>query len=320
MSRRWLVIHLLALLVCLLGSISKASENRAPALRPLPSVTSQPAWCESKGRSDVEHFADLIPADLQSYTPTCIRFASFSESQTNAAAGVTEATCGRRCGVLARWVKLHEAHQPTGFIDVNSYWDTRHFAVTTVNLLANLPNDFQYFQFANFDSALGSDTHDWNGFYTELNLRKAICKDNPYLTHLDATVQYADGSAPHGNLRLGVRWRTHDTAGCLGAFVKDTLKLRYSVNFHFLETDGTGWQIEHFYRRDFLEGDVYVAAFCDHNIDNNAQSSSWVTEHQIGVRLIDPLYVVAEYRYNSFLPVGARSGWGVGLEYVIRFQ
>jgi len=213
-------------------------------------------------------------------------------------------------------------HHVTGFMDLNYYYDTRHTTVFTANLGAKLPHDFEFFQLLNLTGSFGdgSDSTDWTGYYTELNLRRPIAKENDYLKHLDWTVQFADGSQGSDVLRLGVRWRLQDTPGALGGFVKDTLKLNYSINLHAIEFDGSGWQLEHVFRREFLNKRVYVCGFCDHNINNQGSQSTWVTETQIGVKLTPQIYAVAEYRYIDFAPPGFRSGWGFGLEYVIRFK
>lgn len=211
-------------------------------------------------------------------------------------------------------------HRTTGFIDFNSYWDTREFAVTTIVAGAKLPHDWEYFQFANFGSAFGSNSYDWTNYYTEINFRRRISKENRYLKSFDWTIQYADGSGPRGVLRLGVKWRLKDTTGPIGYFFKETLKLNYCVNFHLIETDGTGWQIEQTYRRNFCDGRFYLGGFADHNINNNSQNSAWVTEHQLGIRLVENCFLVGEYRYNSNAPTQFKSGLGVGLEYVMKFK
>lgn len=218
------------------------------------------------------------------------------------------------------WTATDSQHRITGFVDLNTYWDTRNFSSTTVNLLANLPYDFQYFQLLNLEGSVDSGSHDLRNFFTEMNLRRKVSRDNPILSHLDWTMQYADGTIPHGVLRFGCRCRVQDSPGRLGRFFKDVLKVNYSINFHFLETDSSGWQIEQVYRRQFLDGKVYVAGFCDHNIDDGGDHSTWVTEHQVGLQVFDSMYLVAEHRYNSFFPSGSRQGLGIGLEYVMRFK
>ncbi|MCA9063536.1 MAG: hypothetical protein KDA96_10770 [Planctomycetaceae bacterium] len=211
--------------------------------------------------------------------------------------------------------------RPTGFVDLNLYGDTRDFSVFTINTGARLPHQFEYFQFINLTGDFGNSPmiENWTGFFTEIHLRRPIASDNDLLKHLDWSVMWADGSVGREVGRLGIRWRFQDIAGPVGDFFTDTLRLKYSLTFHILEDDGSGWQLEHVYRRDFLDGLVYVSGFADHNINGTADSSSWVTETQIGVRLFDRFYAVAEYRYTSFAPSQFRSGWGIGVEYAIPF-
>lgn len=218
------------------------------------------------------------------------------------------------------WTRAHEKHKNTGFIDFNTYWDTREMAVTTVNALANLPGGFQYFQFTNYDADLGGGSNDWTGFYSEFNLRHALWSSQRLLNHLDWALQYADGSGPQGVLRGGIRWRLQDTPGHVGDWISNRLKLNYFVTLYFFESDNSGWQLEHVYRRDFFNKRVYIGGFCDHNVDNGSRNSTWVHEHQVGFKLADSLYAVAEYRYKSFFPADRRHGLGIGMEYVIRFQ
>lgn len=220
---------------------------------------------------------------------------------------------------------LHQdtSHRYTGFLDFNYYYDTRDFNVLTVNAGAKLPHDFEYFQFANYRSQFGNEStlEDWNNFFTEIHLRRPIAKDSEWFRHLDWTLMWADGSLPEEVGRLGVRWRFQDTPGSVGDFFRDTLKLRYSLTFHVIEDDGSGWQMEHVYRRNFLDGLVYIGGFADHNINGTADSSDWVSETQIGVRLLGGFYAVAEYRYLSFASSSRfKQGVGIGLEYALRFQ
>lgn len=220
---------------------------------------------------------------------------------------------------------LHEdtGHRYTGFLDFNYYNDTRDFNVLTINAGAKLPYDFEYFQFVNFTSQLGNESalENWTDFFTEIHLRRPIAKDSELFKHLDWTIMWADGGTPREVGRLGIRWRFHDTPGAIGEFFRDTLKLKYALNFHIVEDDGSGWQMEHVYRRSFLDGLVYVGGFADHNVNGTADSSDWVTETQIGVKLLGSFYAVAEYRYFSFANSSRfKQGVGIGVEYAIRFQ
>lgn len=78
---------------------------------------------------------------------------------------------------------------------------------------------------------------------------------------------------------------------------------------------------EHFYIikvfPKFFKDRVYLSGFVDHNLSYSklaANHSTAVTEHQIGVRLVDQLYFVTEFRYNGYFPT-RQMGLGIGLEY-----
>jgi hypothetical protein len=227
-----------------------------------------------------------------------------------------------RDGLLSFLCDNQDQHHITGFLDFNYYWDTREFNVLTINSGAKLPHDFEFFQLLNLFGEFGnaSDRENWTGFFTELNLRRPIAKESDLLKHLDWTVQWADGSGPREVLRLGVRWRFQDTPGPIGEFFRDVLKLKYSIDFHVIEDDGSGWQIEHVFQREFFGGLIYAAGFADHNINGFDDSSDWVVEPQVGLKLAKNFYAIAEYRYSSFAPNEFKSGWGFGLQYVVRFE
>ena len=82
--------------------------------------------------------------------------------------------------------------------------------------------------------------------------------------------------------------------------------------------------IEHVYRINVLpkvfKNRVYLGGFADQNFiyNNNKLSFKWVSEHQLGIRVLDQLYLVLEYRINDFLPTD-NYGLGYGLEYKIKF-
>ena len=65
-----------------------------------------------------------------------------------------------------------------------------------------------------------------------------------------------------------------------------------------------------------------MSGFLDNNIfidSSFPDTTITVTEHQIGYRLVDELYAIAEFRYNGFFPSNRNIGLGVGLEYNLRF-
>ena len=214
-------------------------------------------------------------------------------------------------------------HEFKGFVDLNYYWDDRDFNVLTVNTGAKLPYDFEYFSLLNVFGSFGdaSELENWTGFFTEHNLRRPIAKDSECLKSMDWNIQWADGNGPNEVLRLGIRNRFHDMPGPIGDLFRDVLKTKYVITFTFYEGDGSGWQMEHVYRREFLDGLIYVGGFADHNINGTSDSSDWVAECQFGLRLHGNLYAVAEQRYFSFVDDSRfKSGWGYGVEYVLRFR
>lgn len=214
--------------------------------------------------------------------------------------------------------QVTEKHDITGFVDFNMYYDSREFNVMTINILGRLPNRFQYFSLTNY---LGADESlDLANFYSEQNIRWQITKKSP----LDLTLQYVmrQGSS-NDDFRIGMRWRLSDTPKFQGFFKK--LNMSYSVNpmvFQLRAHSETKYmtQIEHVYRIRIHKDRIYLGGFADQNFiyNNGKVAFKWVTEHQLGARIIDQLYVVAEFKINDFL-ASDNTGLGLGLEYVIRF-
>ena len=211
-----------------------------------------------------------------------------------------------------------KVHQTTGFLDFNTYYDTRDFSVMTINILAKLPNRLQYFSLTNYQSADASA--DLASFYSEQNVRWQLKTKSPF----DITLQYVmrQGSK-NDDVRLGLRWRLSNTPK-IEKFFK-ALKMSYSINpmiiqFRVNAHTKSMTQIEHVYRIKLYKDRVYIGGFADQNFDysNNKLSFKWVSEHQLGVRLISQLYVVTEYRINDFLE-NDNTGLGIGLEYIIKF-
>lgn len=224
--------------------------------------------------------------------------------------------------ICLAWVNCLYAQKNSGFSDFNGYYDSRDYTVLTINLLANLPNRFQYFSLTNYEGAHG--TSDLSSFYSEQNVRWKLSKDTPF----DATIQYViRGSDANDDLRFGVRWRLSNTPGLDALFKK--LNMFYSVNpmfVQFREGDQPRFMtmIEHVYKVHILKKKfdkrIYLAGFADQvfvNTDGEI-SCEWVTEHQVGIRIIDQLYVVTEFRLNTFLP-DDNVGVGYGVQYKIIF-
>jgi len=208
----------------------------------------------------------------------------------------------------------------SGFLDFNYYYDDRDFNVYTLNILAKPSESIEYFSFTNlFNSPDAKDNYDASNFYTEQNIRWTMVRDIP----LQLSLQWSGTSGDSNDVfRLGARILVSK----LGPFEKlfEILNGWYTVTFHLVQEDkidGYNWQIEHVYYIRPIPGDfgqrLYISGFMDHNKYKNA-GDKMVMEHQVGIRLVDKLFMVAEYRKNEFLKSG-REGLGYGLEYLILF-
>lgn len=213
-------------------------------------------------------------------------------------------------------------------MDFNAYYDTRDFNVFTLNLLANLPYRVQYFSLTNIANNIGTNQNfDANNYLSEQNLRWQPTKAVP----LDLSFQWFTQSGNSNDLaRFGLRWRLHETP-----FIKtvlDKIGLKYWITFHGFQTDfkespGWGTQIEHVYLLPLFpkttKNRLYVSGFADHNLlygtAYSGNNHRWVTEHQLGIRLIDQLHMVFEFRRNEFFPQ-KKNGLGMGLQYKIIFR
>jgi len=212
-----------------------------------------------------------------------------------------------------------------GFLDFNAYpylSDVKSDSVFTVNAAAKLPYGFSYFSLTNVLNQEDAEPfEDTSGFYTEQNLRWSFPAPVPF----DLTVQYnMRNGADNDRLRFGFRWRADGTPG-LDQVMK-RIGLGYSANFHVVQVDdddGYVWQIEHVARLDtpYLDRRVYLAAFCDHTFNQGypgVPENPIVMEAQAGLRALDELYVVAEYRVNQYR-VNNESNLALGAEYVVKW-
>lgn len=209
------------------------------------------------------------------------------------------------------------AQPPPPVLDLNYYYDTRDFRVFTLNAFSPLPRGFEYFSFVNYFSSVGTTPSDADSYFTEQHLRWRPPWDLP----IDAAGQWVSASGKRNEiLRLGARWRVSQTPGA-GALFK-ALGMVYTLTPYPLQADfnpNYNYQLEHFWRMQLLPGTfpdrAYLFGFADHNLGRG--KPLWVTETQLGVRLVDRFFAVAEFRHNGFMP-RRRDGWGFGLEYEIR--
>jgi len=220
------------------------------------------------------------------------------------------------------------APELAGFVDLNAYYDSRESTNVTIGLLLNLPLRLQYFAFVNlFGPTQASRVGDQELVFSEQNLRWRLHEEAP----LDVVAQYVIRSGPDNDvLRLGLRWRFSATPVIAQLF--DLLHLRYGFSVYAFETDFQApalyaLQIEHVYKLQVLPehfGDrVYIAGFIDHNIRIGGAAdvpvSRVVTEHQLGIRVVAGLHIVAEFRFNEYMAQD-QVGVGLGLQYLVPFR
>lgn len=219
---------------------------------------------------------------------------------------------------LANAQKLQAQAIPSGFLDFNAYHDSRNYSVLTYNILAKLPSGLQYFSLTNYQGS--ENNSELSTFYSEHNLRYPVAQASP----LDATYQYILRSGiDNDKHRLGARLRLNDVKK-----LKNKLKawrISYSVNPMFLEFGVASKPryvavVEHVYHFQIVKKHLYLAGFADQNFITTSSGfkTEWVTEHQIGARIMQGLFAVVEYRINEF--DNNPTGIGFGVEYKIKFE
>ncbi len=206
---------------------------------------------------------------------------------------------------------------PHGFIDLNGYYDSRKSSDFTTNLLVLLNPRTSYFTFTNFSSA--PNHTDQLGYYSEHHLYRSIASKSAF----DFSAQWMTLSGDKNDaFRLGLRWRVGNTNRLKDFFARHNFS--YNIAFHLLQADGNKnkspffSQVEHFYRKSWLNNRVYLTGFADMDVNHDGKPLlTVVTEHQLGVRIAKGIYAVAEYRYNQY--VSKKQGFGFGLEYFIPY-
>jgi len=206
--------------------------------------------------------------------------------------------------------------KPSGFIDFNGYYDTRKQTDFNINILAILPHNFSYFSLTNYNGS--SNTSDVESFYTEQNLIWKPFKNVPIKLDLQGVLKSGDSNDA---LRFGPRFQMTKIKPWKAFFEK--INFNYFVTTFLIQGNqgaGIQWmsQIEHVYKLNLFKRRVYLGGFADQNFQfDQSQKIKWVTEHQLGVRIIREFYFVTEFRVNHYLEDD--TGLGVGFEYKIKF-
>ncbi|MDD9897624.1 MAG: hypothetical protein OXU45_01355, partial [Candidatus Melainabacteria bacterium] len=213
-----------------------------------------------------------------------------------------------------------QAYQPHGYIDFNSYYDTRNFQVNTMNAKLDLPGPFSYFGFTNWSGdQTGDDAFDFGEHYTEHGLYYDQVFDSPF----DFTVQYADASGFNNDvMRLGAQAHVHKFKYIDQLFKK--VNASYWLSYFPWQVDGLddyAFQLQHVWFMKMLPATVadrlYLSGFADHNflIGDTPAHNKLVAENQFGYRVWKGLHLVTELRWNGYLPKGDRFGVGIGAQY-----
>ncbi len=221
---------------------------------------------------------------------------------------------------MATAVSAQESGPPKLRIDLSAY-PYQHTVVNdtdfTATINARLPGRFSYFSYINSRGVVTQGNAEFER--SEQNLRYAVSKKLPLDLSLQGVLVNGDGNDFY---QLGVSWRLHDMAG-LAAFF-DRINLIYRLTFQvqrFEFDDSDAWQMEHFFRANLSER-IYISGFVDQTFDLDTSAElpdvPIVLEVQLGVRLFNRLYAVAEYRNNDFR-VGNEENVAAGLEYKFRW-
>ncbi len=207
-----------------------------------------------------------------------------------------------------------------GFTVFNFYYDTRIYSVFTLNLLANLPQRFQYFSLTSYYGAAQSS--DVDNFYCEQNLRWEIDQNIP----IDLTFQLVlRRGIQNDDHHFGIRWRLRQSENLKNFF--SSINLNYSINpnlIQFRQNSPVSYvsMIEHVYTRKLFpkhtNNRIYLSGFIDQNLifDKRNVIVNHVTEHKLCIQLLNDIFFVVEYRLNTFLEQKG-SGVGIGLEYKV---
>ncbi len=233
------------------------------------------------------------------------------------------APAGAEDSVIATATAVEPPPALGGFIDINGAYDTRNLTTGTLAVLTTLPAGFQYFGFVNLINRQGGPGEEQNTFFSQQHLYFAPFRVLPL--DIAALGEFMSGN-DNDSARAGVRWRLSDTGFMRPAFEKARLYLSagyFPVQFDRIQAPGWRSFASYAYNWQLWPGRVYVGGFADHYMSvQNGQmktfTQDFVTEHQVGLRLLFGLHVVAEYRHDDFAP--KKDGVGLGVQYLVNFN
>lgn len=214
-------------------------------------------------------------------------------------------------------------YRPHGFLDFNTYHDSRNFRVHTLNAKLDLPGPFSYFSLTNWQGdATGDEFFDYGNYLTEQNLYYKL-GDSAF----DINMQYFSLSGNKNDLlRFGPQVR-FEALPWLGKYLKK-INAWYHFTYFPLQVDhfdDYAFQLQHvWYMKLFpktFNDRAYLYGFADQNMLIGSQNAhnKLVSELQLGYRVWKDLALVTEARWNGFFPKGDRFGVGVGVQYKVNF-
>ena len=227
------------------------------------------------------------------------------------------------CTAMNPAIASEQAARSKLAIDINVYPyldEVQEDTDLTLVFNAPLPGRFSYFSYVN---ARGLFTgSDFTFTRSEQNLRWAISEKLPIDLAVQAILVEGNG---FDVWQLGISWRANDTLALKTFF--ERLNLKYRLTLHvkrYSSASDDGWQMEHFFLMKFpgISDRLYLSGFLDQtfglDLPDTLPSKPIVTEIQLGARLFNRFYVVAEYRRNEFR-VSRENNLAVGVEYKFRW-
>ena len=228
------------------------------------------------------------------------------------------------CATLAAFsASAQDGGGPKATIDFSLYpyqrtiKDDVDFSIT---MNATLPRRFSYFGYVNMTGVSTSGSASFAR--SEQNFRYAMSDKLPVDLNFQGVFVGGDGDDFY---QLGFSWRVHDTEIWRDFFAR--INLIYRMNFHLKQysvDDAGAWQMEHFFKMTFPKPSerLYLSGFVDQifnqNLPDTVPSSPIIAEVQLGMRMFDRFYAIAEYRINQ-LRVGDEDNLAIGIEYKVRW-
>lgn len=188
--------------------------------------------------------------------------------------------------------------------------ETRGFDVIHFMGGSALPFGFNIWGFIDLEGldSPGANREDISRFFLEIDIKRKLGKEWGLIGEFNDL--QGDGNAI---ARLGFFYLPQSP------FIKNHDAFLFFKVFPY-ESDGRGIQVSFAWNKNFpriWDGRFSAGGFCDFNFKSGAtgERTVIVTEHQLRVRVVEQLYVIAEARLNEFLGDDRDYGTGFGVQY-----